>query len=369
MQLLIVNSGSSSLKLAIFSGQAGQLECLASERLPKIEDNAAHRLKAFIDAHLSTGLDAVVHRIVHAGDKFTEPCIIDNRVEQSIAKQQFLAPLHNPMALKWVHACQRAFGEELPQVAVFDTALYRELPAVAQHYALPHRWTARHPVRRFGFHGLAHQALWQRWNALNPKTGGKGRIISLQLGSGCSITAVRDGKVVDTSMGFSPLEGLVMATRGGDLDPGLLLYLQEQENLSPKAMYRELNQRSGLLGISNISGDMRELLASSEPRAQMAIDLYCYRARKYIGAYFAVLGGFDAILFGGGVGENAPEIRKRILQDLSVMGIGLDTEANENASEGDTCISTPQSPVATWVLRVDESAIMAQQASVLLTTQ
>lgn len=366
MQILVVNAGSSTLKLSLFTGQSDRLICVVAEQYAINDEDPVKCVGRFTCSHIKGTLDAVVHRIVHGGTKLGEPCIIDDGVEQTIAGLQTLAPLHNPVALKWMRACRQALGGQVPQIAIFDTAFYRDLPAVAQGYALPQRWINKHSIRRFGFHGIAHQVMWQRWCKLNPDAQERGRIISLQLGSGCSITAVRDGKPLDTSMGFSPLEGLVMATRAGDLDPGLLLYLQEQENLSPQAMQQVLNQHSGLLGLSGISGDMRALLASTDTQARFAIDLYCYRIRKYIGAYLAVLGGADAILFGGGVGENAPVIREKILWNMQWSGIELDNISNQMAMGKEACISTRQSLAAVWVIKLDEAAAMARQAATLV---
>ena len=308
----------------------------------------------------------VAHRVVHGGARFTAPCLIDAAVEQEIERLAPLAPLHNPQALKWMRACHGLFGAQLAQIAVFDTAFYAALPEIAYTYALPHALTQQHAIRRYGFHGLAHQAMWQRWCALEPQRAGGGRVISLQLGAGCSISAIADGVPQDTSMGFSPLEGLVMATRCGDLDPGVLLYLQRERGMTLHALDHVLSQESGLLGVSGISADMRALFASSEPRARLAVDLYCYRARKYIGAYLAVLGGADAIVFGGGVGEHAPEIRARILQGLAWAGIALDAMHNQTALGSEARISSLNSPVAVWVLPVDEAAILANQALALI---
>jgi len=366
MQILVINAGGSTVKLVLYQQQSGQLACTAAEQHPISDEDPTARVHDFIEAHTQNPIDAAVHRIVHGGKKLSTPCIIDDHVEQHIAILRSLAPLHNPAALKWVRACRRALGEQIPQVATFDTAFYKDLPEVAQRYALPKRWVNKYSIRRFGFHGLAHHAMWKRWCELNPAANEKGRIISLQLGRGCSITAVHDGLALDTSMGFSPLEGLVMATRAGDIDSGLLLYLQEQEELTSKGIQRELNQRSGLLGISGISGDMHILLSSDDADAQLAIDIYCYRVRKYIGAYIAVLGGVDAILFGGGVGANAPAIREKILQGMQWAGIELDKAANEAAQGREACISTGQCPVAVWAVNAEEAAIMAEQAAALI---
>jgi acetate kinase len=288
--------------------------------------------------------------------------MLDDAVEGEIRRLAPLAPLHNPVALKWVAACRAEFGANAAQVAVFDTAFYAALPEVAATYALPRALSRKHGIRRYGFHGLAHQAMWRRWRALHPQVRPGGCAISLQLGAGCSITAVRDGCAVDTSMGFSPLEGLVMATRSGDIDPGLLLFLQRAEGLTPEQMERSLNEESGLLGLSSASGDMRKLLTAKDDAAQLAVEVYCYRARKYVGAYLAALGGTQAILFGGGVGEHAPPVREKILAGMHRLGIVLDADANRAAIGAEALISRRGSEVEVWVIPVDEARILAEEA-------
>lgn len=365
--LLTVNTGSSSVRLDLFEARAaGAVQALASyhESLDGLPETV---LREFLRGRDARVLQVIAHRVVHGGARFTAPCRIDDAVEQDIERLAPLAPLHNPQALAWIRACRAVCGAQVPQVAVFDTAFYAALPAVAHTYALPHALVRQHAIRRYGFHGLAHQAMWQRWCALEPQHAGRrGRVISLQLGAGCSISAIAGGVPQDTSMGFSPLEGLVMATRCGDLDPGVLLYLQRECGMPLEALDHVLSQESGLLGVSGSSADMRVLLASSEPQARLAVDLYCYRARKYIGAYLAVLGGADAILFGGGVGEHAPEIRARILQGWAWAGIALDAARNHAALGVEARIGHAGSPVAVWVLPVNEAAILAQAALALM---
>lgn len=364
--LLTVNTGSSSVRLDLFEARGtGVAPTVASyheplDRLPEVV------LREFLRDGDARALQVITHRVVHGGARFTAPCRIDDAVEQEIERLAPLAPLHNPQALAWIRACRALCGAQVPQVAVFDTAFFTALPKTAHTYALPHALAAQHAIRRYGFHGLAHQALWQRWCALEPRRAGRGRVISLQLGAGCSISAIADGVPQDTSMGFSPLEGLVMATRCGDLDPGVLLYLQRECGMSREALDHLLSEESGLLGVSGSSADMRVLLASSEPQARLAVDLYCYRARKYIGAYLAVLGGADAILFGGGVGEHAPEIRARILQGLAWAGVEIDATRNHAALGVEARIAHAGSPVAVWVLPVNEAAILAQAARALM---
>ncbi len=360
--VLTVNMGSSSVRLAAFAPEGGSLSLLASGHFPSEWSNPAAMLHAFLTGHGIEAVTAVAHRIVHGGAHLTAPCRIDAEVEAEIGRLAPLAPLHNPRALEWIRASRALAGAEATQVAVFDTAFYAALPEVAATYALPRALCARHGIRRYGFHGIAHQAIWRRWRELRPDLREGGRVISLQLGAGCSITAIRDGQTVDTSMGFSPLEGLVMATRSGDVDPGLLLFLQGAEGLTPERMERLLNEEAGLLGLSGVSGDMRRLLDADEAGTRLAVDVYCYRARKYIGAYLAALGGADAILFGGGVGEQAPEVRAQILTGLDGLGIVLDADANRAAMGAERCISQRGSATGVWVVPVDEAVILAQAA-------
>ncbi len=366
MTILTVNSGSSSLRLAAFVGDQSNPQQIAGARFDTHDGPADKLLSRFVDEHELTPVEAVVHRIVHGGAEFSGPSLIDQRVEVLLTQLAPLAPLHNAAALELIHASHALFGVDTPQVAVFDTAFYHDLPAVAANYALPAELVARHGLRRYGFHGLAHQALWQRWSVLQAGQSPAGRIISLQLGSGCSITATHNGKPVDTSMGFTPLEGLMMATRCGDLDPGLVFYLQRNLGIGVAELEDTLNRRSGLLGVSGLSADMRVLLEAATPAAQLAIELYCYRASKYIGAYLAALGGVDGIVFGGGVGENAPSIRARILATMDWAGIHLDPALNQAAIGREQCISKAGSPVTIWVLPVDEQRLMAGQAYELL---
>jgi acetate kinase len=257
----------------------------------------------------------------------------------------------------------------VPQICVFDTAYFADLPKVASTYAIPKGLAERHGIRRFGFHGFAHKALWRRWAELRPDLPGGGRLVSLQLGSGCSAAAIRRGAPLDTSMGFTPIEGLVMSTRSGDLDPGVLLTLQRREGLDPDALERLLDHESGLLGISGSSGDMRKLAAEPEnPAARLAIDVFCQRVRKYAGAYLAVLGGVDGIVFGGGIGENSPEVRARCLSGLEPLGIVLDEEANHATIGRDGRISPVRSAIDVEVVVADEAGEMAREAASLLST-
>lgn len=362
--LLTVNAGSSSVRLAAFS--APTLAPLATRHYDSVSaapgTGFARQLR-----ELGTPRPAlVVHRIVHGGARLTQPCIIDAAVEAEIEALTPLAPLHQPPALALVRAARDVLGPMVPQIAVFDTGFYASMPATAQCYALPAVLREKHGIRRYGFHGIAHQSMLESWQRTHPAPQIGTRVISLQLGAGCSVTASIGGKPVETSMGFSPLEGLVMATRSGDVDPGALLYLQAHAAISPSALMDMLNRQSGLLGLSGLSGNVSELLASGLEAARMALDVYCHRITRYLGAYLAVLGGTDAILFGGGVGENVPEIRARVLATLGFAGITIDPVCNNACRGTDAMLSVPGAPVQVRVFSVDEAQIMARSALALL---
>ncbi len=362
MTVLVINAGSSSLRLALFRPTAEGLVCLDEQHHGGIDKPASMLLKQFVDSTDAAEITMAVHRVVHGGTRFTTPCLIDAAVEAEIERLIPLAPLHNPPALAWIRIARRLLGERAAQVAVFDTAFYRSLPEVAAGYALPRGLCRRHGIRRYGFHGIAHRAMWQRWREIRPEVGDGGRVISLQLGSGCSITAIDRGVPVDTSMGFSPLEGLVMATRAGDLDPGVVTFLQREAGLNTEKIEQLLNRQSGLLGLSGESGDMRVVLNMDTHDARLAVELYCYRIRKYLGAYLAVLGGVDAILFGGGVGENSTQIREKVLRGMEWLGVELDPGRNKKGIGKEICISAASGRSEVWVIPVDEARVMVQEA-------
>ncbi|MGH8148584.1 MAG: acetate/propionate family kinase [Steroidobacteraceae bacterium] len=326
---------------------------------PPLDPRAA--LAAFL-GKLSEPVAAVAHRVVHGGNDFARPVLIDAGAETKLRALCELAPLHNPVALRWIDAARALCPPHVPQVAVFDTAFFAGLPRLAREYALPPSLGTDLGVRRYGFHGLAHEAIWRRWCELYPERRGGGRLITLQLGGGCSIAAIDGGHAVDTSMGFSPLEGLVMATRSGDVDPAAIAYLAGKLHTTVGRIVERLNEASGLLGVSGLSSDLRVLAAQSTEAARFAVELYCYRARKYVGAYLAVLGGCDGIAFGGGVGEHLPDIRERILAPLRWAGIELDPQANGAALGSEARISAAGAPVTVQVIRVDEEQTLAGAA-------
>ncbi len=365
MIILTVNTGSSSVRLGLFEKTEKKLTRIDERHVKSVEDAPENLLKSFLRERLRM-ISAAVYRIVHGGSTLTKSCLISEKVEKEIERISILAPLHNPIALNWIKACRAVIAHNTPQIAVFDTAFYTDMPDVAKKYALPHDLCGKHGIRRYGFHGIAHRAMLERLKIIRPVKGNDGNVISIQLGSGCSITAVKKGKAVDTSMGFSPNEGLVMSTRSGDIDSGIIVYLKNNAGLSVNQIDNMLNKSSGLLGVSGLSGDMKTLLDTDDQAARYAIELYCYRVKKYIGAYAAALGGVDAILFGGGVGENAPQIRRMILKDMEWCGIVLDRHANEETRGKEGLISSDKSTVDVIVIPVNEAEILAQEAVQLM---
>ncbi|MDT7042875.1 acetate/propionate family kinase [Candidatus Nitronereus thalassa] len=320
-------------------------------------------------------IHAVGHRVVHGGDVFTQPTVVNAGVLSTLERLCDLAPLHNPLALKGIQETRTILGESVAMVCVFDTAFHHDMPKVASTYAIPHELATRHHIKRYGFHGIAHASLVQGYVTHRGESHQQDRVISLHLGNGCSITASKGGRSVDTSMGFTPLEGLVMGTRSGDLDPALVNYLAEKEHVTCAEVEKWLNHKSGLLGVSGQSSDMRMLLEAAnhnhDEQATLAIDLFCYRARKYIGAYLATLGGAEAIIFGGGIGEASPDIRQRICENLEWCGLQLEPTRNEQAihlSPGmATCITKDQAHLPAYVVAADEEMLIAQQTVECLT--
>jgi acetate kinase len=309
-------------------------------------------------------IEAVGHRVVHGGERFSHSVRIDEQVRRELEELIELAPLHNPHNLRGIAAARSVVGPGVPQVAVFDTAFHHSLPETAFIYAIPYQLYRRYRVRRYGFHGTSHRYIAYRYRQLTGKTRETTRIVTLHLGNGASACAIVEGKSVDTSMGFTPLEGLVMGTRSGDLDPAIIDFVSSKEGLNLNELDSLLNKQSGLLGISGLTPDMRELLAeeaeNGDRRARLAIDIFCYRARKYIGAYLAAMNGADAVILSGGIGENSPEIRRRICAGLEWMGIELDEAKNKSIVGGEGRIDAAKSRVQLWVIPTDEELLIAR---------
>ncbi len=342
----------------VIDGQPGD----ACAAIRNHHDGARWILNWLKDKTLLHTLTAIGHRVVHGGDIFSAPIRVNEAVVAAIESLNSLAPLHNPLAVQVIRACQTFLSPDIPMVAVFDTSFFHALPDHVSCYALPHEWTLNYGIKRYGFHGIAHRYLYQRYHEIRKADTKTSRVITLQLGQGCSVAAIRGGTAVETSMGFTPLEGLIMATRCGDIDPGALLYLAER--LSIEQLRVGLNQHAGLLGVSGTSADMRELLrleAQGHSGAKLAIDAFCHRVRKYLGAYLAVLGGADAIVFSGGIGEHAPLIRERICAGMEWCGLVMDKAANAAATgTSEAFISTNSSHVAVYVIPADEELLIAR---------
>lgn len=397
MKVLVVNSGSSSVKYQVIDtrdeaplvigvveriGSGGAI--LSQERMSdgvRIKESGSildHRdaIKAILDLVRDAergalgspdDLDAVGHRVVHGGESFTQSVVIDEVVEEGIRECIDLAPLHNPHNLAGIRGARQALPET-NHVAVFDTAFHASLPPQAFHYALPYALYRRHRIRRYGFHGTSHRHVARRSAQLLSREMDGLRVVSLHLGNGASACAIRDGHSVDTSMGFTPLEGLVMGSRSGDLDPAVVLHVMAREELSAADAGAMLNKHSGLLGLSGVSGDMRDLLeeeGDGSERARLALDVYTYRIRKYIGSYAAVLGGLDAVAFTGGIGENAPSIRARALQELEFLGMEVDDGANDALTGGEEG-EFGAGPVSLQVIRSGEELTIARETERVL---
>lgn len=388
MKVLVINTGSSSIKYQLYKMPEskvlakGIVERISEEdsKLIHYYDGETHTVKTNVQTHergmqliLNTlvskeigviedisAIGAVGHRVVHGGEEFTGSVVIDDEVIASIEKFAGLAPLHNPHNLTGIKASQ-ANLPNIKQVACFDTAFHTTIPEVAYLYALPYELYEKYGIRRYGFHGMSHRYVARRAAALMGKDKYDVNVITCHLGNGCSITAVRRGKSVDTSMGFTPLEGVVMGTRSGDIDPAILFYLTDK-GYDVKSLNELCNKNSGLLGISGISNDMRnleELARKGNNRAKLAIVIFCYRIKKYIGAYSAVLDTTDAVVFTGGIGENSVLVRQQICSDLTQIGIEIDSAANAAALAKESDISTVESKVRIFVIPTDEEAAIA----------
>lgn len=310
----------------------------------------------------ATQIDLVGHRVVHGGRTYIQPTLITPEVKAGIADLSTLAPAHNPAALAGIEAVEQCLGDT-PQLAVFDTAFHSSIPDAAAVYPVPYAWTEQ-GARRYGFHGISHAYAAGRAAEILGRDLASLRLITCHLGNGCSLAAVRSGQSVDTTMGFTPLEGLMMGTRSGSVDPGLLLYLMRQKGYSADELAQALNSDSGLKGVSGVSGDMRDIVAAmadGHPRAKLAFDIYTHRVRFYVGAMLASLGGLDALVFTAGVGEHSAPVRAAVCEDLAFLGLQLDSEKNER-SPVDTDIASSESPVRVLVIHAQENWAIARSS-------
>jgi acetate kinase len=394
LKILIINCGSSTLKFEIIELEAdtpagqeqrlvrGIIEKIGGKAMLKFVDETGSNLEetAIIPDHgraaervfnwlatlgylKSKEIDGVGYRVVHGGPHFLEPTLIDDRVLEAIEAISHLALLHNHPSVEAIRAARVRLGSAIPMVAVFDTTFHSNMPDRASYYPIPIELTEKHHIWRYGFHGIAHQYMLERYAIMTSTPMEKTRIITLQLGSGCSAAAVRAGCSIDTSMGLTPLEGLMMGTRSGDVDPHLPNFLAQREGISLGEAEILLNTKSGLLGVSGRSQDMRELLEAESKgngRAALAIEMFCYRVKKQIGAYLAALGGVDAVIFGGGIGENSPTVRSRICAGMEWCGMIVDEGRNERVIGIEGKINIEDGKVHIYVIPVYESLIIAR---------
>lgn len=390
MKVLVVNAGSSSLKYQLIDTESGHVIAKGlCERIGIANSNMVYKpagkgkhtferdirdhseaMKLVVDALVDPEIgvirsmeeiDAVGHRIVHGGEKFADSVLITDEVIETVESLNDLAPLHNPANLTGIRACMELMPG-VPMVGVFDTAFHQTMPQYAYMYGLPYEAYTDHMVRRYGFHGTSHKYVSMRAAAMLGKPIEETKIITCHLGNGSSITAIKGGKSIDTSMGLTPLEGVPMGTRCGNIDPAIVLYLMKKLGLSEKEMDTYMNKKSGILGLSGISSDFRDLrdVADVNPRAELGLATFAYNVKKYIGAYVAALNGVDAVVFTAGVGENFWGMRERIISDLEYLGIELDRDANENFAVGEeVCVSKPDSKVKIFIIPTDEELMIA----------
>ena len=398
MRILVVNCGSSSLKFKLYDLTAaatlmaeGLVEEIGREKskftyksnkspdkrvLEVVAKDHTQAVAAMNEAllHPEYGLfqgkiqvDAVGHRVVHGGEKFSNSALVTPGVRAAVEECIALAPLHNPPNLAGITACEASFPG-LPQVAVFDTAFHQTMPQHVFMYGLPYEQYEKHGIRKYGFHGTSHEYVARRCAELLKRDFDQVRLITCHLGNGSSITAVKNGKSFDTSMGLTPLEGVVMGTRTGDMDPAVLLHIMDKQKLSPPEMNKLLNNMSGVKGLSGISNDMRQIMekaAEGHQRAQLALDIFVYRIVKYVGAYVAAMGGADAIIFTGGIGENAVALRARILEPLAFLGAEIDPVRNASDAK-EKVITRDGSRIAAWVVPTNEELSIAQKTKAII---
>lgn len=390
MNVLVLNCGSSSVKYKLFQMPEGKvlaqggveklglsdsflkLKLPSGEKVVLEKDMPEHTVAIDFILKTITGseygcikslseIDAVGHRLVHGGDKFSESVVITDAVVESVKQCIDLAPLHNPSTLKGVAAVTELIPG-VPQVGVFDTAFPQTMPQRAFMYALPYEYYEKYGVRRYGFHGTSHRFVSKRACEFLGLDYNKARIITAHIGNGASMCAIKEGKCIDTTMGLTPTEGLMMGTRVGDVDPGALVFIGEKEGLSMAQLSEVINKKSGVLGVSGVSSDMREIeeaISQGNERAKLALEMYDYRIKKYVGAFAAAMGGLDLLIFTGGVGENQTTTREYVCEDMQYMGIEIDKELNAKIHGDEALLSTKESKVKVVVIPTDEELMIA----------
>lgn len=364
---LVINCGTSSIKMTLFNKKKrvidGQLKNLISSK-DSYAAGIKKILKEFNEKGFSTDhIETIGHRVVHGGEKYTHSVKITQKVEKDLDDLAELAPLHNRLAITAINFCKKEFPKA-EQMAVFDTAFFSSLPPKAAFYAIPWSFSKKYKIKRYGFHGIAHEFSSKMYE----RKYGKGKIITVHLGSGCSLAAIKNGLPVDTSMGFTPLDGVMMATRSGELDPAIVSFLSQKLKKSPSRIIDILNSQSGLLGVSGTSSQMTKLINNQSFQSKLAVDMFVYQVVKKIGSYIAVLNGIDALVFSGGIGENSREIRKQIADSLSWCHVSIDNKKNESCFQSSPVkpgeikkISIDQSKIAIFVVGTDENAFISNE--------
>ena len=390
MKILVINAGSSSLKYqlidmdnesVIAKGNCERIgidglithKTASGVEIQKELSFPTHKeaFMAVVDA-LTTGegkviddvseISAVGHRTLHGSEKYKASILINDTVIDDVMEFRELGPLHNPPQAIAMRACQEVFGKEMPMVAVFDTAFHQTMPAKAYMFGIPYEYYEKYSIRRYGFHGTSHRYISYTYGQMKGSNEGT-RVITCHLGNGSSIAAIKDGKVVDTSMGLTPLDGFIMGTRSGGIDPSVVTYIMNKEGLTPDEMANMMNKKSGFLGLSGISSDCRDIqkaAAEGNERAKLTLDILVYQIKKFIGGYAAAMGGVDAIIFTGGIGENDATIRRQICEDMEYLGLKIDADLNDKASRRDAKFSTADSKVEAWVLPTNEELMIAR---------
>jgi acetate kinase len=400
MKILVLNCGSSSVKyqfidtdteIALAKGMVSRIGMSASVLTHKPHDRREVKVSAEILDHIAaieyvvtmlmspnhgvikdrSEIQAVGHRVVHGGEKFADSALITDELMQELRNLIELAPLHNPHNIRGINACQKTLPD-VPEVAVFDTALHHTMPPYAYIYGIPYVLYKRYGIRRYGFHGMSHRYVSQQAAAMVGRPLTELKMITCHLGNGASVTAFENGNSIDTSMGFTPLEGLLMGTRSGDLDPAIILHIMAHEELSLHEANTLLNKHSGMAGISGISSDMREIIEKAGEdygNAKLALDIYCYRLKKYIGAYTAALGGLDVLVFTGGIGENSADVRRLTCERLEFLGIKLDEGKNNSAKTTEVDISASDSRIRVLVVPTNEELVIARDTKRIVEAQ
>ncbi len=401
MVILVLNCGSSSIKYKVFNVDSG-VNVIAKglvERIGISDSILTHKpigkapyvdvtdipdhtvgINLVIDALTNKewgvikdvkDIIAVGHRVVSGGENFTESVLIDSKVKKDIERCCELAPLHNPANLKGILSVEKLVPG-VPQVAVFDTSFHQTMPDFAFMYAIPYEYYKKYRIRKYGFHGTSHKFVARKAAGILGKDFKSLKIITCHLGNGASVAAIKDGKSIDTSMGFTPVDGLIMGTRTGEIDPGVLIYIADKEHLNVQGVSNMINKKSGVMGITNLSSDMRDLelaASSGNKRAILALEMYAYKVKKFIGAYIAALNGLDLLIFTGGVGENDFNARKMICSDMEYMGIEFDVEKNNEKKNQDVIISKPTSRVTVMVVTTDEELVIATDTKNIVTSK